>query len=130
MRVRPPACRYVPNSLMRVSSRGAVLVGADFNTDAGESDWPPRESMPDRGSPEIAMNDAASDEDALRQVPWLTGYDRAHLTVYSSLLAAERNGRDWRETARLLLNLDVEIDETAAKAVWDAHLQRARWFWT
>ncbi len=68
-------------------------------------------------------------EDRLQHVPSLTDYDRAHLTIYSSLLRAEQDGQDWRIAARALLHIDVDADEAAAKAIWDAHLERARWFW-
>ncbi len=69
-------------------------------------------------------------EGRLQHLPSLTDYDRAHLLIYSSLLRAEREGQDWRITARQLLHLDVDADEAAAKTTWEAHLERARWFWT
>jgi hypothetical protein len=75
------------------------------------------------------MTDKPPAEEVLQHLPSLTAYDRAHLAVYSSLLRAEEEGQDWRIAASRLLHLDVEADEVTAKAIWEAHLERARWFW-
>ena len=61
--------------------------------------------------------------------PWPTDYDRVHMITYVSLLRAERNGTDWREAAKTLLALDVDADEAKARTIWQAHIDRARWFW-
>jgi len=65
--------------------------------------------------------DAAPDE------PFLTAYDMSHLVTYLRLLDADAEGADWREVARIVLNLDVEKDQHRAKPVWQSHLSRAKW---
>ena len=57
----------------------------------------------------------------------VTDYDRAHLKTYARLLDAADQGADWREVARIVLELDVEYDPDHASRVHDAHLSRARW---
>ena len=52
-------------------------------------------------------------------------YDRCHLALYAALLDAADAGQDWRETARNLMDLDV--DSAGAEACWRSHLERARW---
>ena len=76
------------------------------------------------------MTEDAPPQQALQHAPWPTEYDRAHLAIYASLLGAEKDGLDWRIAAQTLLQLDVDSDEAAAHAIWKAHLERARWFWT
>src|SRR5437868_5822249 len=65
--------------------------------------------------------DAAPDE------PLLTGYDMDHLVTYLRLLDADADGADWREVARIVLNLDVENDPERTRQVWQSHLARAKW---
>jgi hypothetical protein len=62
--------------------------------------------------------------------PFLTGYDMNHLVTYLQLLDADAEGADWREAARIVLNLDVEKDPYGTKRVWDSHLARAKWMTT
>ena len=62
--------------------------------------------------------------------PFLTGYDKNHLVTYLRLLDADEEGADWREAARIVLNLDVEKDAYRAKRVWESHLARAKWMTT
>lgn len=57
----------------------------------------------------------------------VTDYDHAFLQAYLRLLDAAAAGADWREAAAVILALDVEHDPVRAKAVHDAHLERARW---
>lgn len=57
----------------------------------------------------------------------VTDYDRAFLQAYLRLLDAAAAGADWREAAAVILTLDVARDPVWAKAVHDAHLERARW---
>jgi hypothetical protein len=69
--------------------------------------------------PKVA--DTAPDE------PFLTGYDMDHLVTYLRLLDADADGADWREVARIVLNLDAEKDPDRTKQVWQSHLTRAKW---
>ena len=57
----------------------------------------------------------------------LTDYDREHLIVYLRLLDAAADDADWREVARLVLQLDPDTDAAGAHYTWDSHLRRARW---
>ena len=57
----------------------------------------------------------------------LTAYDKEHLIVYLRLLDADADGADWREVARIVLNLDPQADPHAARLAWESHLNRARW---
>ena len=59
--------------------------------------------------------------------PFLTCYDMDHLVTYLRLLDADADGADWREVARIVLDLDVEKDPDHAKRVWESHLARAKW---
>jgi len=59
--------------------------------------------------------------------PVLTGYDRSHLITYLRLLDADEDGADWREVARIVLDLDPDRDEGRAWLTFSTHLQRARW---
>lgn len=60
----------------------------------------------------------------------LTGYDRAHRTVYIRLLDAETQGLSWEEAASVVLGLDPAAAPDRARAVHAAHLARARWMTT
>jgi Uncharacterized conserved protein (DUF2285) len=51
----------------------------------------------------------------------------AHLVTYLRLLDADAEGADWREVARIVLNLDVENDPERTRQVWHSHLTRAKW---
>lgn len=59
--------------------------------------------------------------------PVLTGYDQAHVITYLRLLDAEVEGADWREVARLVLDLDPKADADGARKTYETHLARARW---
>jgi hypothetical protein len=59
--------------------------------------------------------------------PVLTGYDQAHAVTYLRLLDAADDGADWREVVRIVLDLDPEVDEGAARRTFETHLARARW---
>lgn len=52
-------------------------------------------------------------------------YDRHHLSLYAALLDAQDAGRDWREAATDLMQLDVA--DRSAEACWRSHVERARW---
>ncbi|MGX1050863.1 hypothetical protein AB7M74_001798 [Bradyrhizobium japonicum] len=57
----------------------------------------------------------------------LTSYDNEHRVTYLRLLDAHAAGADWREVARVLLNLDPEHDFDRARKTFDSHLSRAKW---
>jgi predicted SprT family Zn-dependent metalloprotease len=57
----------------------------------------------------------------------VTDYDLAHKITYLRLLDAHAEGADWREIARIVLDLDVGDDEKQARKIYDSHLARARW---
>ncbi len=52
-------------------------------------------------------------------------YDRRNLALYAALLEADDAGRDWREAASSLMELDVARED--AEVCWRSHLDRARW---
>lgn len=52
-------------------------------------------------------------------------YDRRNLALYAALLEAHDAGRDWRDAATSLMQLDVT--DKQAEACWQSHLERARW---
>lgn len=57
----------------------------------------------------------------------VTDYDLAHKITYLRLLDADAEGADWREVARIVLDLDPSDDEQKARHSYDRHLARARW---
>jgi hypothetical protein len=57
----------------------------------------------------------------------LTAYDQEHLVIYLSLLDAETDGKDWREVARNVLQIDPDRRPTPAWRAWKTHLERAKW---
>ena len=57
----------------------------------------------------------------------LTGYDMQHLVIYLRLLDAEADGADWREVAKIVLQVDAEVAPERAHKAWESHLARARW---
>jgi hypothetical protein len=57
----------------------------------------------------------------------LTNYDYQMLECYLRLLDAEREGADWREVARIVLQLDTDKDGDLAKRTYDSHIARAHW---
>ncbi|WP_244286732.1 DNA -binding domain-containing protein [Caulobacter radicis] len=68
--------------------------------------------------------------DIADEVVWsetLTTYDQDHLAVYLRLLDADRDGAEWREVARLVLDRDARVDPDGARRCWESHLRRARW---
>jgi hypothetical protein len=60
----------------------------------------------------------------------LTAYDRAHLTTYLRLLDADKADADWREVAKIVLQIDPAREPDRAKRAWESHLARARWMTT
>jgi hypothetical protein len=60
----------------------------------------------------------------------LTDYDQAHRITYLRLLDADAEGADWREVARIVLNLDPDAEPDRAHRIWESHLARAHWMTT
>jgi hypothetical protein len=59
--------------------------------------------------------------------PALTVYDEQHVVTYMRLLAAESEGADWREVARVVLHLDPDREPDRARDAFESHLARAKW---
>lgn len=59
--------------------------------------------------------------------PALTVYDEQHVVTYMRLLAAEFEGADWREVARVVLHLDPDSEPVRARNAFESHLARAKW---
>ena len=57
----------------------------------------------------------------------LTDYDRAHFVTYLRLLDAAADGAAWEEIARVVFGVDPSAEAEQAKAMYDSHLERARW---
>ncbi|EJW09320.1 hypothetical protein A33M_1635 [Rhodovulum sp. PH10] len=47
--------------------------------------------------------------------------------MYLRLLDAEADGADWREVARIVLDIDPEKEPDRARRAWETHLRRAEW---
>ncbi|MCR6631473.1 MAG: DUF2285 domain-containing protein [Magnetospirillum sp.] len=73
---------------------------------------------PDRHAP---VADEAPSGDAL------TAYDELHLIHYLRLLDAAAEGADWREVARIVLDIDPDREPDRAWRAHETHLARARW---
>ena len=58
--------------------------------------------------------------------PTLTAYDEEHLITYLRVLAADREGADWREVSRIVLRIDPDQDTERAKLSFESHLARAK----
>lgn len=62
--------------------------------------------------------------------PWadaLTSYDEAHLITYLRLLDADAAGAEWREVARIVLEIEPDQEPGRAWRAHETHLARARW---
>lgn len=57
----------------------------------------------------------------------LTPYDRKHLVTYMRLLDADADGADWKEVARIVLQLDHGREPDRAWRAFESHLSRAKW---
>lgn len=57
----------------------------------------------------------------------LTEYDWEHRVTCLRLLDADAEGADWREVARIVLNLDPEREPDRARRAFESHLGRAKW---
>ncbi len=58
--------------------------------------------------------------------PFLTGYDMSHLVTYLRVLDADAEGADWREVAKIVLNVDGEKEPERTRQVWHSHMARAK----
>ena len=56
-----------------------------------------------------------------------TDYDWQHRICYLRLLDADAEGAGWQEVARAVLKLDPSSNPAHVRAVWQSHLDRARW---
>jgi hypothetical protein len=59
--------------------------------------------------------------------PALTVYDQQHAVTYMRLLDAVAEGADWREVARIVLQIDPEREPDWARQAFESHLARAKW---
>jgi len=59
--------------------------------------------------------------------PVLMAYDQQHLVTYLRLLDAEADNADWREVARIVLDIDPIIEPTRARRAFESHLAPAKW---
>ena len=57
----------------------------------------------------------------------LTSYDRENSVTYLRLLDADAGGADWREVARVVLQIDPDRDPHRAERAFKSHLARAKW---
>jgi len=59
--------------------------------------------------------------------PQLTPYDQRHAVTYMRLLDAEADNADWREVARIVLQIDHTLEPDRARRAFESHLARAKW---
>jgi hypothetical protein len=59
--------------------------------------------------------------------PALTSYDEEHAITYIRMLAADAEGADWRDVARIVLHIDPDDDSTRARWAYESHLARSKW---
>ena len=57
----------------------------------------------------------------------LTVYDEEHILTYLRMLDADAEGADWREVAKLVLQIDPQLEPERARRAFDTHLARAKW---
>jgi len=57
----------------------------------------------------------------------VTTYDERHFVTYVRLLDAAEEGADWREVARIVLEVDPDKEPARAERMYQSHLKRARW---
>jgi type VI secretion system activator RovC-like protein len=78
--------------------------------------------------PSPPRDPAVDDVAPIASVP--TAYDEQHLITYLRLLDAETEGADWKDVARIVLNMDPTQAPERARRAWETHLARARWMTT
>lgn len=57
----------------------------------------------------------------------VTAYDEAHFVTYLRLLDAAADGAGWEEIVHVVFGIDPAVDADRAKAIYDGHIERARW---
>jgi hypothetical protein len=65
--------------------------------------------------------------DSAPDVPALTVYDEEHAISYIRMIAADADGADWRDVARIVLHIDPDHDAGRARQAYESHLARAKW---
>jgi hypothetical protein len=65
--------------------------------------------------------------DAAPDGPALTSYDEEHAITYIRMLAADADGADWRDVARVVLHIDPDENATRARCAYESHLARTKW---
>lgn len=65
--------------------------------------------------------------DLAPNAPELTPYDKQHALTYMRLLDAEVDNADWREVARIVLDVDPTHEPDRARRAFESHLARAKW---
>jgi len=65
--------------------------------------------------------------DAAPEGPALTLYDEEHAITYIRMLAADAEGADWRDVARIVLHIDPDDDADRARRAYESHLARTKW---
>jgi hypothetical protein len=65
--------------------------------------------------------------DAAPSDAMLTAYDEEHRVTYLRLLDAVADGADWRDVARIVLQIDPDREPARAKTAFESHLARAKW---
>ena len=65
--------------------------------------------------------------DAAPDGPALTLYDEEHAITYIRMLAADAEGADWRDVARIVLHIDPDDNATRARWAYESHLARTKW---
>jgi hypothetical protein len=59
--------------------------------------------------------------------PQLTPYDQRHAVTYIRLLDTEADNADWREVARIVLQIDPALEPDRTRRAFESHLARAKW---
>jgi hypothetical protein len=89
--------------------------------------------MIDQGAPfirEISMQGLLLNPDCADIAPAgpaLTAYDEEHAITYIRMFAADAEGADWRDVARIVLHIDPDHDADRARRAYESHLARAKW---
>ena len=65
--------------------------------------------------PDSSIADLAPSE------PQLTPYDQRHAVTYIRLLDAEADNADWREVARIVLQIDPALEPDRARRAFESH---------
>ncbi|MCG6203086.1 DUF2285 domain-containing protein [Rhodopseudomonas sp. HC1] len=66
-------------------------------------------------------------DDEAPTIDGIAPYDEQHYVAYLRLLAAETDGADWTEVARIVLHRDPVTEEIRTRRCWESHLARVQW---